>query len=86
MSSQRGELVYTEELGPVRVEVYLDEGMYHVFVVGDQVACFLGSSAQFEDCLEEISSLRRTAESADFQQLIQEILGSAELEQEGGEE
>ena len=62
--------VYIEELGLSKAEVYLKEGIYWVFVTGDQLACFLGSSSSMEDCKEEIKSIRELAQSDLFQQAI----------------
>ena len=55
--------VYTQSLGWVNAEVYQYDGVYSLFVVGDQVMCFLGNSNSLEDCREEIKSLRKLARS-----------------------
>lgn len=55
--------IYTEMLGLVSAEVYQYDGVYALFLVGDQVACFLGNCKSLEDCQEEIKSLRKLAKS-----------------------
>ena len=68
-----GSCVHTEDLGPVAVEIYFQEGAYSVFIVGEEVASFLGSSHSLEDCMEEIKCLKRLAESDVFRQALEEL-------------
>ena len=58
--------IYTETVGMVSVEVYKRRGVYSLFVVGDQVKCFLGTCKSLEDCQEEIKLLSRLANSLPF--------------------
>lgn len=68
-----GICVHTEDVGPMTVEIYRQEDTYFVFVVGEEVASFLGSSQSFEDCLEEIKCLKSLAESDLFQQAVSDL-------------
>ena len=61
-------LVLTESIGIVTVEVYLDEGIYSLFLAGDSVKGFIGSFRSIEDCKREVDWLRQVAESESFQQ------------------
>ena len=58
--------VYTEPLGLASAEVYKYDGVYSLFVVGDQVMCFLGNCNSLRDCQEEIKSLNKLANSLLF--------------------
>ena len=58
--------IYTEPLGLVSAEVYKNDGGYSLFVVGDQVMCFLGNCDSLEDCQEEIKLLSRLANAFPF--------------------
>ncbi len=60
--------VLTESVGIVTAEVYLDEGIYSVFVVGDNVKGFIGRFKSIEDCKREIAWLRQAAGSEPFKQ------------------
>ena len=62
--------VYSRDLGPVTAEVYQCEGKYRLFIVGDNLASFLGSSESLDDCIEEIRSLKELAESDLFKREI----------------
>ena len=53
--------IYAEAVGLSTAEVYHDNGVYSVFLVGDQVACFLGKSTSLEDCRDEIESIKELA-------------------------
>ena len=53
-----GPPIYSRPLGLATAEVYFSEGEFQVYVVGDNVASFLGSADSFEDCKEEIDSLQ----------------------------
>ena len=55
--------IYTQSLGLASAEVYECDGVYSLFIVGDQVMCFLGHCNSLEDCQEEIKSLRELAKS-----------------------
>ena len=70
MDAKNGQVrpVLTESEGIVTAEVYLDEGIYSVFVVGDSVKGFIGSFRSIEDCKREIDWLRQAAESELFKQ------------------
>ena len=50
--------VYAETVGLATAEVYHYKGVYSLFLVGDQVACFLGNATSLDDCQEEIKSLK----------------------------
>ena len=56
-----GRPVYTEQVGLAEAEVYCEDGTYYAFLKGDQVACFLGATKSFADCLEEIQCLKELA-------------------------
>ncbi len=52
----KGQPVHTEQVGLSEAEVYFEDGTYYAFLKGDQVACFLGATKSFEDCLKELAS------------------------------
>ncbi len=54
--------IYSQEIGLARAEIYQSEGRYELFIVGDSLASFLGSSESLDDCIEEIRSLQRVAD------------------------
>ena len=60
--------IYTESVGIVSAEVYLDERIYYIFLVGDKVKGFIGSFRSLEDCKREINWLRQVSESELFKQ------------------
>ncbi len=51
--------VATITVGIVTAEIYLDEGGYSVFLVGDSVKVFIGCYLTIEDCQREIEWLRQ---------------------------
>ncbi len=53
--------IYSQEIGLARAEIYQSYGRYELFIVGDNLASFLGSSVSLEDCMEEMRSLQRVA-------------------------
>ena len=65
-----GTPVYSRDLDDVRVEVYFSGQVYSVFIVGETIASFLGTSPSFDDCLEEIDALVRLVNSGVYQQEI----------------
>lgn len=65
-----GPPIYTQSLGSVTAEVYSCEEGYKVFIVGENLASYLGVSDSLEDCKEEIRSLECLVESQAFQQEI----------------
>ncbi len=60
--------VATIALGIVTAEVYLDEGGYNIFIVGDNVKVFIECFPSIEDCQQEIEWLRQVADSELFKQ------------------
>ena len=54
--------IYSQEIGLARAEIYQSEGKYELFIVGDNLASFLGSSVSLDECIEEIRSLQRVAD------------------------
>ncbi len=56
---EEARLVATIPIGIVTAEVYLDEGGYSVFLVGDNVKVFIGYFPSIEDCQREIEWLRQ---------------------------
>ena len=50
--------IYVETVGLSTAVVYLNNGVYSVFLVGDQVVCFLGDFNSFGDCRRDIESLK----------------------------
>ena len=67
-------LVHAETIGSVTAEVYLSNGRYFLFLVGDHLASLLGSSQSLQDCKEEIMDLRCLAESDQFSQTIAQTI------------
>ncbi len=65
---QSGSPVYSQNLGLVEAEVYATESGYQVFIVGEDLRSYLGSSFSLDDCVEEIRSLQQLVESETFQQ------------------
>ena len=61
--------VLTESVGIVTAEVYLNEGNYSIFIVGDRVKGFIGSFRSIKDCKREIDWLRQVVESELFKQV-----------------
>ena len=55
--------IYSEVVGLSTAEVYQENGLYFLHLVGDQVACLLGTSDSLEDCLDEIEGVKELAES-----------------------
>ncbi len=55
--------VATITVGTVTAEVYLDEGGYNIFLVGDNLKVFIGCFRSIEDCQREIEWLRQVGES-----------------------
>ncbi len=62
--------VYIQEVGLVTAEVYQSEGKYRLFIVGDNVKSFLGSSESLDDCVDEIRSLQQLVKSDLFKREI----------------
>jgi len=62
-----GPPIYIQSLGSVTAEVYSCEEGYKIFIVGENVASYLGVSDSLEDCKEEIRSLECLVESEEFQ-------------------
>ncbi len=62
--------VYSQEIGLVTAEIYQSEGKYGLFIVGDNLASFLGSSESLDDCIQEIRSLQQLADSDLFKREI----------------
>ena len=60
--------VATITVGIVTAEVYLDEGGYNIFLVGDNVKVFIGCFPSIENCQREIEWLRQVGESEIFKQ------------------
>lgn len=75
-----GRPVYTESLGLSSAEVYAGNGVYWVFLVGDQLAYSLGSSTSLEDCKAEIESLKRLTRSDLFKSEFAKVLRTLEPE------
>ncbi len=65
--------VATIAVGTVTAEVYLDEGDYNVFLVGDNLKVFIGCFRSIEDCQGEIEWLRQVADSEIFKQAASPI-------------
>jgi hypothetical protein len=65
-----GSPVYSQNLGLVDAEVYATDTGYQVFIVGENLRSYLGSSYSMDDCLEEIGSLQQLIESETFQQEV----------------
>ena len=55
--------VYSQEIGLVTAEIYQSAGTYRLFIVGDSLTSFLGSSDSLADCIAEIRSLQQVADS-----------------------
>ena len=65
-----GSPVYSQNLGLVEAEVYATDAGYQVFIVGETLTSYLGSSLLLDDCLAEIRSLQVLVESEAFQQEV----------------
>ncbi len=61
LKGQTGQLVYVKRVGSSAAEVYYQDYGYSLYLMGDQVACYVGSSKCFKDCLEEINYLLELA-------------------------
>jgi len=70
LATHLGSPVYSQSVGPVSAEVFLIEGVYRVFIVGDNLTSYLGASTSLEDCKEEIRTLQRLAESPAYQREV----------------
>ena len=70
---EEAKLVATITVGIVTAEMYLDEGGYSVFLVGDNVKVFIGCYLTIEDCQREIEWLRQVGESEIFKQVASPI-------------
>ncbi len=68
-----GTPVYLRDLDDIRVEVYYKDQVYSVFIVGETIASFLGTSSSFEDCLEEIDALERLVNSEVYRREIERL-------------
>ena len=68
VGSEQVRPVLKESIGIVTAEVYLEKGIYSVFIVGDSVKGFIGSFRSVEDCKREIDWVRQVAESESFKQ------------------
>ena len=62
--------VYSQEIGPVTAAIYQCQGKYGLFIVGDNLASYLGSSESLDDCIEEIRSLQQLADSDRYKREI----------------
>ena len=62
--------VYSQNLGLVEAEVYATDNGYVVFIVGENLRSYLGSSYSLDDCVEEIGSLQQLVESETFRQEV----------------
>ena len=49
--------IFTEMLGMVSAKVYESDGVYSLFLAGDNVACFLGNYKSLDLCREEIRTM-----------------------------
>ena len=56
--------VYAERVGLATAEVYYEQGVYQVFVVGDCLRSFLGSTPSLDECKAEIVMLLEGGEEA----------------------
>jgi hypothetical protein len=66
-------LVFSQAIGLVTAEIYESEGEYLLFIVGDTLATFLGCSESLHDCIEEIRSLERLADSDQYKREISRL-------------
>ena len=53
--------IYSETVGLYSAEVSHNDGVYSVFLLGDQVSRFLGESTSMEDCQDRIESVKELA-------------------------
>ena len=65
--------VFTVVVGIVTAEVYLDEGAYSVYMVGDSVKVPIGSYRSIDDCKRELDWLRQAADSELFKEAVSEM-------------
>ncbi len=71
--SEEARLVATITVGIVTAEVYLNEGGYTIFIVGDNVKVFIGCFPSIENCQREVEWLRQVADSEIFKQAASPI-------------
>ena len=70
---EEARLVATITVGIVTAEVFLNEGGYNTFIVGDNVKVFIGCFPSIGDCQREIEWLRQVADSEIFKQAASPI-------------
>ena len=70
---EEAKAVATITVGIVTAEVFLNEGGYDTFIVGDNVKVFIGCYPSIEDCQREIEWLRQVADSELFKQAASPI-------------
>ena len=70
--------VYSQPVGPVSAQVFLIEGVYQVFIMGDNLTSYLGASTSLDDCKEEIRTLQRLAESPAYQREVALLTSQAQ--------
>jgi len=56
--------IYTETVGLSSAEVYQENGVYSVYLVGDQVPRLLGKYDSLQACLDEIEYVKELAKAA----------------------
>ena len=66
--------VYSQEIGLVAANIYHFEGQYKLFIVGETLATYLGSSESLDDCIEEIRSLQQLADSDRYKREIARVI------------
>ena len=66
LERQYGPPVYTQALGNLSAEVYSSDEGYQVFIVGDELASYIGSTPSLDHCKEEIRCLQSLVQSEDF--------------------
>lgn len=69
-----GALVYSEKVGVVTAEVYKKGEAHSVFLVGDRLACFLGSSISLDDCKDEIRCIKALSQSDLFKRVSMRVV------------
>ncbi|MBQ11669.1 MAG: hypothetical protein CMJ45_08985 [Planctomyces sp.] len=66
----RGSRIHIEEVGLVTAEIYVDRGVFRVYLAGDRLSIYLGSYESLDECRDDIESLKRLAQSTRFEQTV----------------
>lgn len=62
--------IQVEQIGLVTAEVYAENGVFRLCLVGDRLSIHLGSFDSLDECREDIESLKRLSQSTRFEQTV----------------